>query len=350
MIRVGDRVKFLNDAGGGIVTRISGNEAYVQDDDGFEIPTLLSNLIRDAGSNMYDQTGYVSEGDDEIESDEILEKKTAEKVEKSTEDIAVEITEFAQRLAVTLAFVLETDSAKTDERRVGIYLLNEGDYFLYYAIGLDILKKRKNIGYGLLEPQMMAQVGSYTVQMLYDYTAISVAVLPFNVQSYAAVSAIEIKIDWSELNLMASSSFQPNEYFDKPAVILDLKELNEIRLKKEALLNATKPSVKVDTPSRQPVKEIEEVDLHIDKIVSPEQLSQLTTSQILEIQLDRFTFALESAIKAKTKRIVFIHGVGNGKLRYEIQKTLRRKYPHLDFQDASFAEYGYGATMVILRK
>ncbi len=63
--------------------------------------------------------------------------------------------------------------------------------------------------------------------------------------------------------------------------------------------------------------------------------------------------ALEGALKAggksTPKRIVFIHGVGKGKLRYEIEKELRRNYPKLRYQDASFAEYGYGAIMIFLK-
>lgn len=75
----------------------------------------------------------------------------------------------------------------------------------------------------------------------------------------------------------------------------------------------------------------------------------LSNSEIIDIQLSRFTTALDGGILSGTRRMVFIHGVGNGKLKYEIGKTLDRKYPKLKYQDASFKEYGYGATMVILK-
>lgn len=347
MIKIGSRVKFLNEPGGGKVTRIEGNEAYVQDEDGFEIPTLLSNLILDAGGDMYDRTTRVEA--EEVE-EEVSVDKPLQSVEKSEERLSVKVAEYAEKFNVYLAFVLEEDSTLADERRVGIYLINEGDYFLYYTLGLDVLQKRKNIGHGRLEPQIMAKIGTFSVSLLHEYSALSVGILPYNVTSYAVCPIVQLVMDWSQLNLMASSSFQPNEYFDEPAVIIDLKQQSEIQQKKELLLRETRSAPKDETISKKPVKEVEEVDLHIDKIVSADQLTQLSAAQILEIQLDRFTFALESALKSRAKRIVFIHGVGNGKLRYEIQKILRRKYPHLDFQDASFAEYGYGATMVILRK
>ena len=54
--------------------------------------------------------------------------------------------------------------------------------------------------------------------------------------------------------------------------------------------------------------------------------------------------------KSKKKRIiVFIHGKGVGILKSEIIKAFKRDYKHLDYQDASFQEYGYGATMVIIK-
>jgi dsDNA-specific endonuclease/ATPase MutS2 len=53
-------------------------------------------------------------------------------------------------------------------------------------------------------------------------------------------------------------------------------------------------------------------------------------------------------LKNKVRKMVFIHGVGNGKLKYELIKALNERYPDLVYQDASFKEYGYGATMVYL--
>ena len=44
MIQIGDTVRFLNSTGGGVVRRIEGNIAYV-DEDGFETPTLLRECV-----------------------------------------------------------------------------------------------------------------------------------------------------------------------------------------------------------------------------------------------------------------------------------------------------------------
>ncbi|HCC52053.1 MAG TPA: DUF2027 domain-containing protein, partial [Porphyromonadaceae bacterium] len=49
------------------------------------------------------------------------------------------------------------------------------------------------------------------------------------------------------------------------------------------------------------------------------------------------------------QKIVFIHGKGEGVLRAALEKELKTTYKHQSrFQDASFREYGYGATMVVI--
>ena len=47
MIKTGDRVRFLSSTGGGKVTRIDqkNNLVYVEDEDGFEIPTLITDCV-----------------------------------------------------------------------------------------------------------------------------------------------------------------------------------------------------------------------------------------------------------------------------------------------------------------
>ncbi|MGL5912806.1 MAG: Smr/MutS family protein [Bacteroidales bacterium] len=45
---------------------------------------------------------------------------------------------------------------------------------------------------------------------------------------------------------------------------------------------------------------------------------------------------------------MFIHGVGSGRLKLYLRQQLCQNYPQLHYQDASFREYGYGATIVFL--
>ena len=45
MVKVGDKVRFLNATGGGMVIKVDGHIATVLEDDGFEIPSIISELV-----------------------------------------------------------------------------------------------------------------------------------------------------------------------------------------------------------------------------------------------------------------------------------------------------------------
>jgi dsDNA-specific endonuclease/ATPase MutS2 len=65
--------------------------------------------------------------------------------------------------------------------------------------------------------------------------------------------------------------------------------------------------------------------------------------------MDTFHKILDENKTRKGQKIVFIHGKGEGVLRSEIEKQLRTRYKTYYFQDASFREYGFGATMVTIK-
>ena len=90
-----------------------------------------------------------------------------------------------------------------------------------------------------------------------------------------------------------------------------------------------------------------EVDLHITNLV--ETTAGLNNAAMLQHQLEVFRKTMESYRGAKGQKIVFIHGKGEGVLRKAIIDELKLKYSKCDYQDASFQQYGFGATQVTIR-
>jgi len=83
-----------------------------------------------------------------------------------------------------------------------------------------------------------------------------------------------------------------------------------------------------------------EVDLHIEQLVP--EISGLQNHQILEIQLEHAKRKLAFAQQKKIRKIVFIHGVGEGVLRYELIRLFKNY--HVEYCEASYQKYGLGAT------
>jgi dsDNA-specific endonuclease/ATPase MutS2 len=67
---------------------------------------------------------------------------------------------------------------------------------------------------------------------------------------------------------------------------------------------------------------------------------------MLNLQLDTAKRKVEFAIQKRVSKIVFIHGVGEGVLKSELQSLLN-KYP-VKHYDASYKKYGLGATEVYI--
>ncbi len=89
-----------------------------------------------------------------------------------------------------------------------------------------------------------------------------------------------------------------------------------------------------------------EVDLHFEALVDfPKNFS---AHEKLQIQLSEVRKALDKARRSGIKKVVLIHGVGQGRLREEVY-TLLERMDKLSFYDASYARYGKGATEVDLR-
>ena len=75
----------------------------------------------------------------------------------------------------------------------------------------------------------------------------------------------------------------------------------------------------------------------------------MSAADILNYQLEVFRKTLAQYAKKKGQKVVFIHGKGEGVLRQAIIHELNYKYKQYPHQDASFREYGYGATQVTLK-
>ncbi|MFT6748751.1 MAG: dsDNA-specific endonuclease/ATPase MutS2 [Flavobacterium sp.] len=103
------------------------------------------------------------------------------------------------------------------------------------------------------------------------------------------------------------------------------------------------PKFKTDN---QPVG-IPEFDLHIEKLVKNK--GGMTNYDILTLQSETAKRHIEFAIKNRIPKIVFIHGVGEGVLKAELDFLLGR-YENISFQDANYQKYGLGATEVYLKQ
>lgn len=92
-------------------------------------------------------------------------------------------------------------------------------------------------------------------------------------------------------------------------------------------------------------KDYWEIDLHTHVLLDSER--GLSNGQLLNHQLLEFKRFFRKAREKHIRKIVVIHGVGEGVLKSEIRYFLDGK-EGLEFYDADFRKYGKGATAVEL--
>ena len=355
MIKPGDNVRFLNAVGGGRVTRIDEkqNMVYVEDADGFEVPALAREcvVIQAVNENTNFPVKDFSSKKTIIAANETKEVKPEEP--KATEPI-IETPE-GEVLKAFLAF-FPTDIKRLETTNYECYLVNDSNYFLYYNFVNGEESNRKSIANGTIEPNMQEFLCNIEKTQLNEWEKVRVQIIPFKKDKiYTEQDALDFMLKINTVKFYKLHSFTETDYFDDPCMLIDLtEERNHSRLRevspeeiRQVIHQKSQPPLRPRILNKLPQKEIIEVDLHINTLL--DSTAGMTNAEMLSYQMDTFHRILEENKNKKGQKIVFIHGKGEGVLRTEIEKQLKSRYKGYLFQDASFREYGFGATMVIIR-
>lgn len=359
MMKIGDKVRFLNEVGGGKIVGFQGKDVVlVEDEDGFSIPMIARDIV-------------VIETDDYNVPLKGQSKKKDEERKKEAEAIVVNdmknatLASFPQqevkghdRLNVHLCFIPEDIRQVTTTSFVS-YLVNDSNYSIFYTFmncenGVFTVRSS-----GLMEPNTKILLEEFDRSVLNSLERVCVQLIAFKAARpfvlQPAVSA-EIRID--TVKFYKLHTFVPTDFFPVPALVYDVVLDGETRKQvfvksgdiKEALLGKVGEDMKPAAPykpiPKDSIKDILEVDLHIHELL--DDVRGLGNADMLNLQLDRFRQVMEENRKKTGKKIVFIHGKGEGVLRKALLSELRVKYPQCKVQDASFQEYGFGATMVTI--
>lgn len=382
----GDTVRFLNDVGGGKITRIDGKTAYVEDQDGFETPVLVSELVvvmpveqehgltseKSGRANlMFDQKAF--------DAGRKVVEQTVEKVVVKPE-IPVEETVHGDAMNVVLAFE-PTDIKHLSQSRFSLIMVNDSNYYISYILSAraDNQSAWKLVAEGVMEPNIEDDLARIAYEDLNDFAQIA-----FQCIAYKRDKSFELKSPLSSLRKLDLSKFykmhcfREGKYFDTPVLELPMivndaahnpLQVDEVELAEAMGVRSGNPKTKILThqltdkyrkdisrektknnkrPEDNPNKLLHplEVDLHIGELT--DTTAGMSNADMLELQLRTVRNTMQQHRRRKGQKIVFIHGKGEGVLRKAVLDLLKREYPSAELQDASFREYGFGATSVTI--
>ena len=364
-MKIGDKVRFIYETGGGIVTGFRGKDiVLVEDADGFEIPMNMRECVA-VDTNEYNfekKTAAQKAKDEDVKRRNIpVPAKSETEDDETFEPIVsyrpVERPE-GERLNVLLAF-LPMDEKSLSNSRFEAYLINDSNYMLYFTYLSASGRSWAVRANGVLEPNSKMFLEEFGREELNDIERVCVQLLPFkDKKPFVLKPAMNIERRIDTVKFYKLHLFRENPFFDEGALIYDIvvddKPTKEIftdaeEIQKIILEKKNGDTKKKNTPQPKITKgsDILEVDLHIDELL--ETTAGMNNFDMLKYQLDVVRRTIDENLKYKGKKIVFIHGKGEGVLRNAISQEIRRKYPRCLSQDASFQKYGFGATMVIIK-
>ncbi len=163
------------------------------------------------------------------------------------------------------------------------------------------------------------------------------------------MSGVVTAVKGNTVTIMTTDDFEL-DFLAKELIVLDgsLKKSDLSRMDVAAIISEKqhkKPGKTVRIKPKERSLPAMEVDLHINQLVP--KTRGLDNYEMLTIQLDTAKRQLDFAISKRIQKVVFIHGVGEGVLRAELEFLFNR-YENLKFYDADYQKYGRGATEVYI--
>jgi hypothetical protein len=342
-LKAGDRVRFLDEKGEGVITRfIDNKQVLVEMEDGFEIPYQLAKLVPIA---------VETKGSNRLQIPRQEEEKTAEPVYISSNSDQALHSE-----GVFLVYQpFDTDFPLNGKFR--ILLFNMTPYHIHYTISTKRIQSYTCELASSLQPKQSARIREIGPEDIERWASVRVDVLYYSYEPFQPREPVSRTLKQKPSKFYKESSFSKSGLTDKPAIVVDLTQImqkgqeeeyfEEKDLSKIVFDKEQKTEKRISRQSDKNNSALDwEVDLHLEELV--DNMRGLNNGQMIDIQLRHFQKKLDEGFAANIRKIVFIHGVGNGRLKQEIRKILAT-HKELRFHDASYSTYGFGATEVVFR-
>ncbi len=317
--KVGDSVIFLDEKGGGVITEIKNkNTVVVSDDSGFPISYPVNKLVK-------------------INSSAITESESSINVVDGNNAISL--------------FYVPTEEGIEFSANWQLILVNNTRHDFYFELFYKQGGQAHKFNQGQIEKHNKKLVITFSSSEIEKYSQLYFQCLFSSSREFTPVHPLFKVVQFKASKLFKESSFIFSPEIQKIAFSVCLLEKAEY----EKLLNPTphlfhneimkeevSEAIKISKPHH--INRVEKVvDLHIHELI--DDLSNVSESQMLNIQLNAFDKEMNQAIINHYASITFIHGVGTGVLKHAILERLK-SYEGIKHMPASFKKYGHGAIKI----
>ena len=363
-MKIGDKVRFLSEKGGGRVAGFQGkNIVLVEDEDGFQVPMMTHEVVV-IGEENYDTSRIV-----EVKQQQKVQQKAQEHdIEPADRPVTFKPIPKERRdgehLSAYLAFV-PIDVKELSSTRFEAFFVNDSNYYMRFTY-----LKAEGTAWTLcftdeVEPNTKLFIEEFGRENLGTMERVAVQFVAYKREKpFLLKPVVDVQLRIDGVKFFKLHTFQESDFFEQPALVYTIVEhdrvVRPLFVDPKDLLcnppitensaaassskgNGSSSSTDIGGSSARGLV----VDLHADALL--DNTTGMSPSDILNHQLDVFRRTLKNYEKKRGTRIIFIHGKGEGVLRKALLNELQYRYKSYTWQDASFQEYGYGATQVTIK-
>ena len=306
-MNIGDRVRVIHGNEEGFITKIIDDRLVeIEIEPGFNMPVLMNEIVVI----------------DKAEKDHFGDNNEQEVSKKPT-------TSSLAQTGIFLAII------KSDSTLADLYLINNTEYDLICSLTTIRKDNYEGIYKGIINSSNYELIGKWNINDFESWPELHFQTIYFANKAPELLSPFVKKIKFNAKTFYSNKGVAP--LIDKEAHVYSF-DTESYRPEKIVL----KEQSGLEINTIEPPDDI--IDLHIDKIT--DYYSNLSSSEIFQIQFKHFIKKLEDAVAVNKPEIIFIHGVGNGSLKNALHRELSIRKDITYFKDAMKNKFGYGATLV----
>jgi hypothetical protein len=353
---VGDKVRFLNENGGGIITRIiNPNLVSVAIEDGFDIPTLASNLIR---IETLDGPSALFNRDQKVELP-VPDPKMTSYGETQQSKLRAGSREASHAPGLYLAFVPQ-DQQWLITGLLDICLINNTEYSVLFSFNLrGAAGNYTGIDFASIDPTSKTIIETINREDIETWSEGVVQALFHKDESDKMLKPVNESFKIKPVKFYKEECYIDSSLIEGKAIMVSLCNLGlhatpildtdfSKNVTNETNKSFNKPlSTNVLIDKHRVTGREAEVDLHISSL--RDDYEGLSNHEILHIQTSYFDRSLESAMLNNYAKVIYIHGIGNGVLKAALINKLK-EYNDIEFRNAPFTHYGNGAIEIVIHQ
>ena len=331
-MKIGDKVRFLSEVGGGTIVGFQGKDiALVEDADGFAIPMQVRDIVA-IETDEYNMPSAAEKQRRQAEREDQLKAKQSQPAAPYRGVAAPQQSSTSPKtgvqkpqeikggdvLNVYLAFV-PVDMKAMSTTNFETYLINDSNFYLYYTYLAGENGSWSARSHGVLEPNTKFFIEEFDKASLNDLQRVCVQLVAFkDGKAFALKPACSVELRIDVVKFYKVHTFKDTDFFEEPALIYDLVRddvpVRQMMVSAQEIEQALKEKAREESKSfdQKHVKvrkginsEIVEVDLHASSLL--DTMAGMDNGDILNYQLSKFREVMEQYKTKKGQRIVFIH-------------------------------------------